>query len=178
MRLLRAPAAPVPIYVAALGAGMLRAAGEVGTGVLFYMVGPRIMPELLSLIGKPVDSVARIVVIPSPDPVAAAGLARRLITTYALVPYYARVMARQGFGEEVAAIGRLWQAGDRARAPGQVSDEMVRELVLAGDEDAIRAGIEAYHRAGLGTPVLAVASPPGDEDRQSGLERVLTAAAG
>lgn len=156
LRLSAAVAAEVPIFVAALGDRMLRMAGEVGEGVAFYMAGPGIIPELLAQVGRPVDSVARIVVLPG-ERQASIAAAQRVIATYALVPYYARLLARQGFGEEVVAIGERWALGDRAGARAQVSDAMVAELVIAGDADAIAAGIEAYWRAGLGTPVLAFA---------------------
>jgi alkanesulfonate monooxygenase SsuD/methylene tetrahydromethanopterin reductase-like flavin-dependent oxidoreductase (luciferase family) len=156
LRLSAPPAAEVPIFVAALGDRMLRMAGEVGEGVAFYMAGPRIIPELLEQVGRPVDSVARIVVLPG-ERQGSIAAAQGVIATYALVPYYARLLARQGFGEEVTAIGERWASGDRAGARAQVSHAMVAELVIAGDVDAIAAGIEAYWRAGLGTPVLAFA---------------------
>jgi alkanesulfonate monooxygenase SsuD/methylene tetrahydromethanopterin reductase-like flavin-dependent oxidoreductase (luciferase family) len=159
---LGAPPVEVPIFIAALGDRMLKLAGEVGDGVAFFMVGPRIIPELLAKIGRPIDSVARIVVLPG-DPKAAAAVARGLITTYALVPYYARLLVRQGFGEEVQAVGERWAAGNRDGARAQVSDAMVRELVVTGDSDAIAEGIDAYWRAGLGTPVLSISGRPGAE---------------
>jgi probable F420-dependent oxidoreductase len=159
---LDAPPVEVPIFIAALGDRMLKLAGEVGDGVAFFMVGPRIIPELLAKIGRPIDSVARIVVLPG-DPKAAAAVARGLITTYALVPYYARLLVRQGFGEEVQAVGDRWAAGNRDGARAQVSDAMVRELVVTGDSDAIAEGIDAYWRTGLGTPVLSISGRPGAE---------------
>jgi probable F420-dependent oxidoreductase len=156
------PPVEVPIFIAALGDRMLELAGEVGDGLAFFMVGPRIIPELLAKVGRPLESVARIVVLPG-DPKATAAIARGVVTTYALVPYYARLLVRQGFGEEVKAIGGRWAAGDRDAARGQVSDAMVRELVIAGDSDAIAEGIEAYWRAGLGTPVLSISGRSGAE---------------
>ena len=59
--------------------------------------------------------------------------------------------------EELQAIHSRWQAGDRASAPGQVSEAMVDELVLAGSTDHIRERLEAYSESGLGTAALAVA---------------------
>ena len=71
------------------------------------------------------------------------------------MPYYARSLTSQGFGEEVTAIGDAWRSGDRDGAVGLVSDAMVQELTLTGSEDEIADGIQAYRRAGLGTPVVA-----------------------
>jgi len=103
MKLRRAPRARLPIYIAALGPKMLRLAGEVGDGVVFFLCGPRIIPELLAEVGSDVDSVALVVLPGLSAEVRLA--ARRIIATYALVPFYARSLARQGFEDEVAAVG-------------------------------------------------------------------------
>jgi len=157
MRLARPPAQPPAIWMAALGAGMAAAARELADGICLFMVGPGLVREIVG----DMDSMCRVTVIPGEED-AARAQARRHITTYALVPFYARVMARQGFGEEVKAIQERWAAGDRAGAPGQVSDAMVAELTLTGSVDAIGAGLERYWAGGLGCPVLAVA---GDDQR-------------
>jgi probable F420-dependent oxidoreductase len=158
MRLASPPAKPPPIWMAALGDRMLRAAGEVADGLCFYMCGPRVIPKLLAGAGSGLDSVARLIVLPGGAEALAA--ARRLIVTYALVPYYARAMREQGFAAEVDAIQRCWQAGDRSGAGGQVSAEMIDELVLTGSADHIRQRLEAYDEAGLGTAALAISGRP------------------
>ena len=155
LRLASPPSFPVPIWLAALGEEMLKLAAEIADGVCFYMVGPRLLPALLKAAGDPGESFARINVVPGQGEGAAA-LARRAVVSYALVPYYARVMTQQGFGEEIQAIHERWQTGDRAGAPGQVSDAMLDELILTGTPDRIREGIERYWAAGLTTPTLAV----------------------
>jgi len=59
---------------------------------------------LLAEVGSDVDSVARLVVLPGQSTEVRLA-ARRIIATYALVPFYARSLARQGFEDEVAAVG-------------------------------------------------------------------------
>ena len=166
MRLAAPPSPPPPIFMAALGERMLQAAGEIADGVCFYMCGPRIIPTLLARTGRQMDSVARLIVVPGGEDALAA--ARRVVVTYALVPFYARVMGEQGFVEELEAIHDRWKAGDRSGAPGQVSQEMVDELVLAGSPEHIRDRLGAYSESGLGTAALAVAGV----DRNA-LERLL-----
>jgi len=174
MKLRRPPRVRVPIYIAALGPKMLRLAGEVGEGVVFFLCGPRIIPELLTQVGGDVDSVARLIVLPgSGNEVRLA--ARRGIVTYALVPYYARSLARQGFGDEVAAIGAAWHSGDREAAAGQVSDAMVAELLLTGTEEQIGERLAAYRQAGLRTPVLAIGGVEPHRAGDAGLRRLLEA---
>lgn len=166
MRLAAPPSPPPPIFMAALGEKMLKAAGELADGVCFFMCGPGVIGKLLERTGRRLDSVERLIVLPGGEEAMSA--ARRFLVTYALVPFYARVMKEQGFSEEVDAIRARWQAGDRAAAPGQVSDAMVDELVLTGSADHIRERLDAYDRAGLGTAALSVAGT----DR-SAMERLL-----
>jgi probable F420-dependent oxidoreductase len=178
MRLARPPAEPPAIYLAALGPKMLQSAGELADGVIFFLAGPRIIPDLLRQVGRELDSVARLVVIRGGSEEAVVA-ARRALTTYALVPFYARSLERQGFGEEVKAIQERWQAGDRAGAVGQVSGAMVAELLLVGEVDRIAEGLAAYRRAGLRTPVLAF-SPVGPDpaSRRAEVDLLLRELAG
>lgn len=174
MRLGRPPAVPVPIWMAALGERMRAAAAEVADGLCFFMVGPRLTRELTAGL----DSMCRITVVPGAGE-AERALARRLVTGYAIVPFCARVMERQGFGDEVRAIGERWAAGDRAGAAGQVSDAMLRELLLAGSVDAIAEGLERYWESGLGCPVLAITSAQSDPAaRRAEHDRLMEALAG
>ncbi len=177
MRLGAPPGEPVPIWMAALGGRMLESAAAEADGLCLFMTGPRFIRSLLAEAGRELDSMCRVTVIPGSGE-AVATAARRLITTYALVPFYARALARQGFGEEVTAIGERWAAGDRAGAAGQVSEAMVAELVLTGDWDRVAEGAERYREAGLGCPVLAVSSVAGDEAaRRAELDRLVEALA-
>jgi 5,10-methylenetetrahydromethanopterin reductase len=163
-KLSRPPSGPVPIYVGGFGEAMLRMAGEVADGVMFFMAGPGIVPELLATVGRQVDSVARVLVVGGGPAAEREEMARRQVVSYAIVPYYGRLFGRQGFGEEVEAIQRRWAAGDRTGAVGQVSDAMLREVVSVGDADTHLQKIDAYRRAGLGTPVLWLHSPEGSPE--------------
>jgi len=162
LRLQRRPAERVPIFMAALGPKMLAAAGELADGLCFFMAGPRVIPQLLAAAGGKLDSMARLPTFAYDSAVDEQAAARRHIVAYALVPYYAALMDRQGFGEEVTGIARSWAAGDRAGAPDQVSQAMLDELTLVGGADRIRERIEAYRAAGLGCPVIAASGPGAD----------------
>ncbi|MBO0689753.1 MAG: LLM class flavin-dependent oxidoreductase [Candidatus Dormibacteraeota bacterium] len=151
------PSEPVPLYLAALGPRALALTGEIADGVVLFLVGPGRLPEVLRQVGDGKDSVARIFAFPA-NGTDVHARARRLIVPYTLVPYYARSLTSQGFGEEVAAIGEAWRSGERERAVGLVSDAMVRELTLTGSDDDIADGIQAYRRAGLGTPLVATST--------------------
>jgi probable F420-dependent oxidoreductase len=158
-KLSRRPAEPVPVYIGAFGEAMLRMAGEVADGVMFFMAGPRVVPELLAAVGRPLDSVARFMVFSGASSAELEEMARRMVASYAIVPYYGQLFGRQGFGEEVEAIQAAWQRGDRSGATRQVSAAMLAEVVSLGGADAHREKIEAYRRSGLGTPVVWLHSP-------------------
>jgi probable F420-dependent oxidoreductase len=176
-KLSRPPTSAVPIYVGGFGEAMLRMAGEVADGVMFFMAGPGIVPELLATVGRPLDSVARILVIGGGAAAEREEMARRMVVSYAIVPYYGRLFGRQGFDEEVEAIQQRWAAGDRAAAVGQVSEAMLREVVSVGEADTHRQKIEAYRRAGLGTPVLWLHSPDGSPETIGGMMAEVASAA-
>lgn len=146
------PDPPPEIWLAGLGPKMLASLSGVADGACFFLVGPKLLPELIREAGG-LPSMERLLVH-----TGSADEARRSLIPYALSPGYQPVLRRQGFGEEIDAILARWAAGDRAAAPGQVSDEMLRELVLMGDVDAIRSRLEDYAAAGLGTAALQM--PP------------------
>jgi len=179
LRLARPPAQRVPIFIAGLGPKMLAAAGELADGICLFMTGPRIIPELIAGAGGGVDSMLRLPVLDGPDPAAVRAQAARFIVSYALVPYYAAVMQRQGFGDEVAGIAARWSAGDRAGAPGMVSDAMISELLLTGDVDAMRSRLAEYRAAGLGCAALAISIVTTDPlDRRRRTAALLESLAG
>lgn len=154
MRLDEPPATPVPIYLAALGPRMLELSRTVGRGVVLFLIGPRHLPEVLRPFGGDADSVERLYCFPgSFRDVAPA--ARRAVFPYTLVPYYARSLRAQGFGEELDAVATAWAAGERGASANRISDGLLRELVLTGTPDDVAERLDDYRTAGLRTPVLA-----------------------
>ncbi len=163
MHLHRTPPARVPIYLAALGPKMLRLAGEIADGLVFFMAGPNVIPELVAATGRPLDSVARVVVAVGGSHDQNLAFARRFIAGYVTVPCYARFLTRQGFGEEVQAIQACWNAGDRRGAVAQVSQEMVGELMLVDHDPRMEHWIARYAASGLGCLDLWFMSMSADE---------------
>lgn len=158
LRLEEPPPRPVPIYLAALGPRMLDLARTVGAGVVLFLIGPRRLPEVLASLGPEIDTVERLFCFPGPFQEVAAA-ARRAVFPYTLVPYYARSLRAQGFGEEVEAVAAAWAAGERGASANRISDAMLRELVVTGSPDEISQRVEEHRRAGVRTPVLAFPGP-------------------
>ena len=126
-------AEPVPTVVAALGPLMLRVAGELADGTNTWMVGPKTMEaHIVARLAAAADAAGRpaptvvggvpIVLTNKPDEARekiAAGLA-----FYGQLPSYRAMLDREGV------------AGPA-------------DIALAGDENAVRGGIERFRNAGV-----------------------------
>ena len=62
------------------------------------------------------------------------------------------MIERSGYGADIAAYDAA--AGDLGEMQAAISDAFIEELTAVGDEDAVRAGIERYRRAGAGSPCI------------------------
>jgi hypothetical protein len=65
--------------------------------------------------------------------------------------FYNDAFARQGFGDDVAEVQRLWAAGDRAAAAARVPVEIGLGTNLIGPPDVIRGRLRAYRDCGVTT---------------------------
>ncbi|MGH7910443.1 MAG: LLM class flavin-dependent oxidoreductase [Candidatus Dormibacteraceae bacterium] len=174
LTLFRPPAEPPPIYMAALGEKMLRLAGEIADGVVFFMAGASAVPGLLGGTGRTFDSVARVIVLAGADHARNLAFARRFITGYAILPFYARFLETQGWGTAVRAVQRRWAEGDRAGANLEVPEEMAERLMLFGTDPEVEERVLDYERAGLGVLDLWFMSPAATgEERAADTVRAL-----
>jgi 5,10-methylenetetrahydromethanopterin reductase len=125
-------AAPIPILVAALGRRMLALAGRETDGTTLWMVGPntirdRITPTITEAATAAGRSAPRILagvnICVTGDPDAARVRAADALAVYGTLPAYRAVLDAEG-----------------AAAP--------EDLLVAGDEDAVEAGLRSYAAAG------------------------------
>ncbi len=165
VRLMAAPPEkPVKIILAALGPKALQLAGEIADGVLLNWIAPEGVPGAMgaleagarragrSLDGFEIAAFVRTCVTSEPE--AARQALQRDITGYATVDSYAQFFRGSGFAAEIDRLASLWKAGDRAGAAKQISSRMLDSLGVIGPEDACRARIQAFTRAGLTMPVI------------------------
>ena len=178
LRLHRPPAQPPPIYVAALGEKMLRLTGEIADGVVFFMAGAGVIPQLVAGTGRELESVARVIVVAGEDHGRNLAFARRFITGYAILPFYARFLESQGWGEAVHAVQRRWNVGDRAGANLEIPEEMAESLMLLGTDAGLQERVAEYERSGLGVLDLWFMSPAEtDAERRADTARAVQALA-
>ncbi|MGH2685657.1 MAG: LLM class F420-dependent oxidoreductase [Actinomycetota bacterium] len=165
------------VVVGALNEKMLRLAGEVADGVLLNYLPASHVPWSVEQVRKggpaTVYAYVHAGVCKRDDGI---DYARRDLFSYAVVDSYARSFERAGYGDAVAEIRERHQAGDRDGALAAVSDAMVDEIDMMGDDDHVRATVRSYVDSGVEVPVL-MPLPWGD-DRRAVLDATMRAAIG
>lgn len=155
-----APRESVPIYTAAVQAGMARMAGDVADGLIGHpiqslrwidevVVGA--FEEGLSRSGRAradFDYLPTVCCAIDDDEARALDMARRTISFYATVKTYAPLWEMHGFGDNAIAAGEAFRRGDLAGVPAAISDEMVETYCAAGPLDKVRQRVrETAERA-------------------------------
>jgi probable F420-dependent oxidoreductase len=176
-RLSRPPAAPVPIYLAALRPGMLRLAGEVADGVILNWLAPDDVPRCVSVVREAaakagrdpsaIEIACRVFVHLDADDTAS----RRHVAAYLNVPVYRAFHEWLGRTQELAAMWEAWGRGDRRSAVAAIPPRVMDDLLLRGAPPAIRAGIQRYLDAGVDTAFILLQSSEPDPDRRRELLR-------
>ncbi|HEY7070169.1 MAG TPA: LLM class flavin-dependent oxidoreductase [Acidimicrobiales bacterium] len=184
----QAPPAAVPIYVASLGPANLRLTGELADG----WIGTSFLPETADVFLDPIRKGAAAagrdlaaldltvsVGVELTDDVEEAG--RRHAEGYAFTfgamgsptrNFYNDAFARQGYGEDVREVQRLWLAGDRDAARRRVPTAIGLGTNLVGSEDMVRGRLRLYRDAGI-TTLRAGLSGDGLDARLDQLGRLL-----
>lgn len=172
--------ADLRIYVAALSPKMIRLAGEIADGVMFWLCSPSYIRETatpalregLEASGRSLedfDVVAAVPVALTDDPGSARATLRQELIPYASLPFYRAMLEASGFTEEIAGFDAGMAAGDLERAKAALSDRMLDELSGIGDADEVAAGVRRYQAAGVTSP--GVGGLPG-ADYDAALELV------
>lgn len=183
-----APSTDVPVYLASLGPANLRLTGAVADGwignsffcetadVFFDEV--RVGAESAGRTLADIDLTVSVSCEFTED-VEAAG--RRHADGFAFTfgamgsaasNFYNDAFTRQGFGDDVAEVQRLWLAGDREAAAARVPVEIGLRTNLIGPPDEVRRRLREYRDCGVDT--LRV-GPMGDtlDERLSGLGHLV-----
>ena len=163
-RLVSAPPALVPIYVAALMPPMLELAGELADGVILNFFPVDALPKILEHVRtgaaragrdpKTIEIVSRFQVIVTDDVPRARDAIRLMMGPYFATSVYNRFVAWCGFADEAAAIVAGWQAKDRGKNLAGVTDEMIDRLAIIGDATHCRRRLAEFAAAGVTTPMI------------------------
>ena len=158
------PPKPVPIYLAALRPNMLELAGELGDGVILNLVPLRVLPRMLEHVAAgakrsgrtlaDLDIVYRMNAVVADDRPAAIADVREFIARYFAAPVYNQYFTWCGYEAEAKAFNEGFAKGDRAATAAAISERMVTEVGLVGDEKAVQQQVRDYLAAGVTTPVI------------------------
>lgn len=181
-RPLRSPVPPthIPVYVASLGPANLRLTGELADG----WIGNSFFPETAAVflgpirdgagaVGRDLDRFDFTVAVglEFTDDVDEAG--RRHAEGYAFTfgamgsattNFYNDAFARQGYGEDVREVQRLWLAGDRDGARRRVPIQIGLGTNLIGTDDHVRDRLRLYRDAGITTLRVGLPGDPANPD--------------
>jgi len=175
IRSMVSPVEPIPMVIAALGPRNLELTGEIADGWL----GNAFMPEHANVFLDPIrtgcaragrtidqlDLVMPVAVEFTDDPEAAG---RRHAGGYAFTigamgapgkNFYNRAFSAQGYGDDVAAVYELWQAGKREKAAARVPFDIGFKTNLLGPPEVIRERVRLYRDAGITTLQAKVTGP-------------------
>lgn len=180
VRLPRLAPSPPPVWLGALGDGMIRLSGQVADGVILNWCTPERVARAKALIREGAERSGR-----DPDAVtvsvyvrACLGLEehtalealREMTGQYASFPSYRRQFEMMGLGEEADFAAKAFAGG----RPHEVPESLVRALTVLGGRQEALARFAAFRQAGadlvLCYPVAAL------EPLSSVLGTVLAAA--
>jgi probable F420-dependent oxidoreductase len=160
-----APAQPVPIIIAALRGKMLALAAELGDGAFTNFLPLSGLPKVREAFGSGEKELAcRFFCIPQPEE-QALGLARHMFAAYGTVPVYADFFRWLGWAEKLDPMVEAWRSGDRKRALELVPDDLVREIFVFGEPDAMHERLEEFVAGGISTLILTPITGPDDLPR-------------
>ncbi|MDP9374437.1 MAG: LLM class flavin-dependent oxidoreductase [Chloroflexota bacterium] len=168
----------IPIYIAALTPKSIAQTGAIADGILptywpshEFPTLHRMLDEGAVAAGRPPGGTAiapyiTTAVVPEGDERAreiARMKAREPIAFYVgrMGRFYAEMLARYGYADEVAAIQRGWQEGPKA-AVAAVSDKMLDATAIVGTPSEVRAKLREWAALGVDQPLISL--PPGSSD--------------
>lgn len=138
----------IPIYLAAVNKGMIRAAARVADGLVGHPIFTRrYMSEIVSpaLEGSDCELVPYVITSIHDDPAVARNEARNQIAFYYTTRLYHSVLEPHGWTGIGETIAREFRSGNFAGMAEAVPDEMVDAIALTGTADEVKEKIAAWN---------------------------------
>jgi probable F420-dependent oxidoreductase len=136
-----------PVLIGALRQNMLRLSAEKANGAHPYFVPPEHTARAREILGPDAILAPEQKVLLCTDPSQARAVARQAMKIYAGLPNYQNNLR--------------WLGYDESDWSGDCSDKLVDAIVAWGDEDAIRARIQAHWDAGADHVCIQPLHPDG-----------------
>jgi F420-dependent oxidoreductase-like protein len=157
----------IPIYIAAIGPKNTALTAEIADGWLPTIFAPEhvdtFRPSLEEGAAKAGRSVDEIDVAPmtsmaiTDDVEEARNFMRPFLALYIGgmgsrdKNFYNQLITRYGYGDAAREVQDLYLGGKQVEAMGAIPGELIDKVALCGSKDAIRARLDVYRDAGVGT---------------------------
>jgi hypothetical protein len=82
---------------------------------------------------------------------------------YLGLPNYRNYWKEAGYEEEMGAVERAIEAGQRDTLPKLMTDRWLADVSLFGPAKEVREGLEAWFDVGVRTPILVPSSAAGNQ---------------
>jgi probable F420-dependent oxidoreductase len=151
-----APAARVPIVLAALRGKMLQLAVERADGAFTNFLPLSALPQVTAQLAGAAEGfelLCRFFCLPG-DREAVEPLARFMFSSYITVPVYAAFYRWLGYGEQIDPMISAWESGDRQAAAAAAPWELIEDTFVFGSPDEMRERLDAFVAAGVTLPIL------------------------
>ncbi len=170
----------IPIWLAGVGPGMCRLAGEMADGLIVH---PLHSPRYLAEVVRPAIAVGAARTGRTADAVRLSGSVlvgigpggreqvREQIAFYASTPTYRPVLAVHGWEEVGSRLSELARRGRWSELPGVVPDDMVEAFALVGGWDELADRLRERYAGVLDR--VALYRPFGDPADDDGWRRLL-----
>ena len=163
-----APAADVPIHLAALRPKMLELAGEIADGVILNLVPLELLPRILEHIdtgakrsGRRVENLdisVYLYAFSTADEAAAESDMAAIAAGYFSTPVYSDFLKWMGYAAQAELILQGFKERDRSKTLGAFTPEVLHKLAIIGDPQHCWDALKAYADAGVTVPVVAAAA--------------------
>jgi len=99
--------------------------------------------------------VNRAMVLVTDDKEEGRNLFRAAFAPYYATPVYNAFLAWAGYDDAARTVREGWAAKDRAKTGGALTDALIDEIAIIGDEDEVRARIQEDADGGVHTHIIA-----------------------
>ena len=180
---LRKTAKPVPIYFGALVKETARLGGELADGLMLYLAWPERMRLEIKAArdeaqrhSRDPESLRITMGIPlflDDDRARALEAARRGLAFYLGLPFYNRMLSRNGFEAEANGVADGFKQRNYESAAAAVSDKLIDSIAIAGPLSRCLERIEEYRAAGAELPIIVPNAV--NEDYVSAVRKTIAA---
>jgi len=155
---------PIPIYYGALTIETARLGGELADGLLLYLCSPKRMRDAIAAAsqrassnGRKPDEIAVTVGLPAfvdEDRGRALQAARMGLAFYASLPFFNRILSRNGFEAEAKAVAEAAAKRDFAAMGSALSERLLDSLALVGPPAKCIDRLAEYREMGGKFPII------------------------